>query len=361
MNWQKYIKITAILLIIGTIIWVSYIFLKETAVFQSVSSAILGQEKQPTTIITDEKLSLISDDVIFDYWINKLNNSVYLMDEIGNIVKISSDNQKEIINTQTLNKINKIQPSYNGARIVAKFNYPAMTTFSVFDTVTRNWQPLPSNTITAAWAPNSDELAYLDDKSLNILNLVSQKTVKVMNMTQKEVNLDWISDSVMLISTVGSENSPASVWSLNLKTKAISAIINDEQGLTVKWFPNNNMGIEMRNIKRVPYTSLVDAAGSRLATFSFVTLPSKCLIETDKIYCAIPNNLKAGYILPDDYYKKAVYFNDAFYLIDIGADTASMIYNPDTESLDADHLEILSDLLLFKSRLNNKLYGLKME
>lgn len=338
----------------------AYIFLKETEVFKSVSSVILGQEERPATIITDEKLSLISNDIVFDYWINKLNNSVYLMDETGNIVKISSDNQREVINTQTLNKINKIWPSYNGARIVARFNYPTMPTFSIFDTVTQNWKPLPLNIIATAWAPNSDELAYLDDKSLNILNLVSQKTSKIINMTQKEINLDWVSDSTMLISTIGSEKTTASIWSLNLKTKIITSIISDEQGLTTKWFPSSNMGIELRNIKRMPYTSLIDTSGSRLATFSFVTLPSKCLIENDKIYCAIPNNLKAGYILPDDYYKKAVYFNDAFYTIDLNANTASMIYNPDAISLDADHLEMMGNSLLFKNRLNDKLYGLEL-
>jgi len=360
MNWQKYVKITAAILIIGVIIYVAYLFLRETEVFQSVTTALLGQPQQPTTEITDEKLTVVFSEPVFDYWINKMDKSVYFSDEIGNISKIS-EGQAENISSQTLIKLNKIVPSFDGTRIFAKFNYPNMPTFSVFDTVTKNWQPLPATTIAAAWAPNSDELMYLDDKSLNITNFTSKKTSKVIDMTQKEVNLDWVSDSTVLISTVGSINTNSSLWSLNLKTKNIIPLIRDEQGLTTKWFQNNNLGIKLHNIKRMPFTSLVDTSGSVLATFNFVTMPSKCTAELTSLYCAVPNNLKSGINLPDDYLKKALYFSDTIYLIDSAADTATILYNPDTIEIDAEHLELFNGSLLFRNRIDGKIYNLKIE
>ncbi len=360
MSWKKYIKIAAGLLIIISIIWIIYLFVRKTETFQNITTAIFGNEEPIIAVTLDQELTKITEERIFDYWINKKDNSIYYIDETGSVSKISQNNSPEIINSQNLNKLNKIWVSYDGDKIAARFNYPNLPTFSIFDIAAKNWQPLPSNTIAVAWSPIADKLAYLDDKMLNILDFNSQKTQKILNLTQKEVNLDWISESTILLSTIGSIDNPASLWSINLKTKNVTPLINDEQGLALKWANDGSMGIKLHTIKRAPYTSAIDPNGITLAAFSFITMPSKCLIEKEKIYCAIPDNINAGVKLPDDYYKKSVYFNDVFYLIETKNDSAKIIFNPETTSVDADHLELFNNTLLFKNRIDDGLYSLQL-
>lgn len=367
MTLKRILKITAIVLIIAAIGWGAYYLFQNKEVAQELITAVFpGTEKTEEVLVTGEqakpeqKLNSLTAEAIFDYWINKKNGNIYLVNVAGQI-GILTNAQAGVVNSQTLPSLNKIQPSSDGAYAFAKFNYPSFTTFSVFNTANGNWQPLNGNVIAAAWSPNSPELAYLSDKALHILNLSTQKTRKVLDMTQRDAELQWTSTSTILISQTPTASLAATMWALNLSNNTLRPLFRDEAGLLVKWSADSELGIKLHNEKRLPVLSLVNQAGQTFTAFNFATLPSKCLIQTNKIYCAVPKNIPEGTLLPDDYFKNAVYFDDAIYSIDLSGTTGVTELQLDQlVVIDAEHLELHNNLIYFKNRLDGKLYSLKL-
>ncbi len=368
---NKYLKIAIIVIILSSLALGIYFLLKKNPAIQNLAVSLFPASQKlnngpigNTAGTPEQKFQAPINEPIFDYWINSKNGSVYYLNQAGQVIK-SSNGSNELVNSQTLPKLNKISASNDGTYAVAEFNYPQLPTFSIFNTVSNNWQALPANTIAAAWSPNlpagAQELLYADNKNLNVLNLTNQKTAKIIELTQKELGLSWISpETALLYSQLPTAELGSDLWSLNLNTKNLLPIIKNEPGLTIQWSKNSNLGIKLFNQKRKPLISLIDQNGAILDTFNFLTLPSKCLIDKNKIYCAVPKNIREGLNFPDDYYKKSVYFDDAFYLIDLSGAGVKELKTDSDLTIDAEHLEISGGKLFFKNRLDDKLYSLAL-
>jgi hypothetical protein len=367
MTPKQILKIVLIVLLVAGIGWGAYYLFQNREVAQELITAVFpGTEKTeeaPTAgepEIPEQKLNILLGEPIFDYWINKKSGQIYLVNESGQIGRITGQ-ETELANSQTLSGLNKVLASFDGSFAFAKFNYPSLPTFSIFNTSNSSWQPINANVIAAAWSPNTSEIAYLDDKSLNIFNLATQRTRRVLDMTQKDAELQWISTSTILISQTPSVSVPATMWALNLSNNTLRPIFKDEAGLLVKWSTDSELGIKLHSEKRLPVLSLVNQSGQTFTTFNFATLPSKCLIQTNKVYCAVPKSVSEGVVLPDDYFKNAVYFDDILYAIDLsGATGVTELQLDQPITIDAEHLELLNGQLLFKNRLDGRLYGLKI-
>jgi hypothetical protein len=365
---KKYLKILLILLVVAAIgagIYF-YFFTDRRQDLQELIGSVFptsertGELPTPGQEVVELKLQLSATTPIFDYWINS-DGIIYYLNEFGQVIKRNGETE-ELLNSQTISGLNKILPSSDGSAIIAKFNYPSSPIFSIFNTDTTNWQPLPAGTIAAAWSPDSNIIIYANGQSLNRFNLDTNATTKIIDLTQKEIDLDWVLASTLLISVPPTIELQSSIWSLNLNTLTLTPIIRNEFGLNIKWYSNSEFGIKLHDEKRQPIISLIDKTGSVLESFNFVTLPSKCLIEARKIYCAVPTNIDEGLELPDDYYKKAVYFSDRFYEIDLtGAGVFELVTEAPGWIMDAEHLEIHNNRLYFKNRLDNGLYSLKIE
>ncbi|MBI3046208.1 MAG: hypothetical protein HYY86_01515 [Candidatus Harrisonbacteria bacterium] len=360
---KKYLKIIVTILILIAIGFGLYYFFKKSPVAQDFLGGIFPGtfktgEKTGVQPIAGEKLQALTQDPIFDYWINSKTGNIYYLTPVGQIIRVSGG-QEELVNSQTLNRLNQLTASPDGTSATAKFSYPDFPTFSIFDTVANAWHPLPAGTLAAAWSPTASEIAYLDNKALKILNLVNQKTAEVLKLTQKEAELYWRPDSkILLTNGLLSSELESQIWSINPANKTITPLLS-EVGLAVKWSLDGKFGIRLKSVNRAPLLGLIDENGQTLAELTFVTLPSKCLIREKKIYCAVPKNLPERVNLPEDYYKKAVYFEDNFYLIDLNTGGVSTIFSPDSP-IDAEHLELDGDRLLFKNRLDEKLYQLTL-
>ena len=361
---KKYLKITVSILVVGLVILGAYFLFRNNPTVQKLVVSVFPASKKTVRGLGEEagvpapKLQSLTADPIFDYWINSKTGDVYYLNEAGQVLKKSGEAEATLANSQTVLRLNQITVSFDGTYALAKFNYPNFPTFSVFNTDTNSWQPLPEKTIAAAWSPNAPEIAYLDDKALKTLNITTQKTAEVVKMTQKELFLHWRTDSKILLSAAS--DSVSKILALNLKNKTLEPFL-EEAGVSIQWAKDDRLGIKLNHVNGTNQTSLVDSSGAALSTFTFVTLPSKCAISEDKIYCAIPKDVPERTKLPEDYYKRAVYFDDVFYLIDLETGGYSEVptENPDLV-IDADHLEVYNNTLYFKNRLDNKLYSLNL-
>ncbi len=120
------------------------------------------------------------------------------------------------------------------------------------------------------------------------------------------------------------------------------------------------MGLEFSSESqgRTGRLNLIDERGVVLANLDFMTLANKCLISQPKIYCAIPKNIPPRTTLPDDYLKRAVYFDDIFYQIDINQNSFTEIPTASQSVIDAVNLKFVGNRLFFINRYDNKVYSL---
>lgn len=364
MNWRVIAKnLTYFLIfagIIGGAIWLVYFFFGENPTLQNITSSIFqtppaAEESVPSV----KNLTTLTADPIFDYWLNKQTNTVYYLNLAGQIFEISN-NSGVMANSQPLASLNKILPSNDGTYMVARFNYPGQPLFSIFNTVTKSWQPLPATTIAAAWSPNSNDIAYIDNQGLKTLNLTTKKTQSIVSLSQKDLDVRWRTDNKILLSSTMGDSTK--IMALDLKTKNITPFL-EEFGLALNWDSTDNYGLKLSRTNNESRLNFIDKNGSLLFTAAFLTMPSKCAIQSArgvKVYCAVPKNIPDGMKLPEDYHQQAIYFDDILYSIDLGTASVSEIPTGSTEPIDAEHLEISGGKLLFKNRLDDKLYSLTL-
>ena len=367
MSWQSILKFIIGLIILFGVIWLIYLFGQRFLSRQPLppiekpnGAAGLTIQDLPQA----PKLSILTKNPAAAYWINAVTGAVYYLNPARQVIRVT-DAGEETVNSQTLAKLHSVTASPDGVFAIAEFNYPNQPIFSVFNTVTASWQPLPENTVAAAWASSSQQLAYLENKnnagSLKILNIASQKTQEILKFSQAEARLYWVKPSIVyLLNSASSADYPASLWSIDLSKKTLRPLIREENGLVFNWSPNGDLGLKLNNSERLPKLSLIDGQGSVLREFTFVTLPEKCVFEGRKLYCAAPQFLRDNLVLPDDYYKKSVYFRDDIYLIDIDTAAATLLLNGDENLIDAEQLTIRGNNLYFINRYDNLIYRLQL-
>lgn len=366
MSLKKITKITLGIFIPIGIIWGGY-YLWQTVVAEPNAPPEPITELQ-TTLPSDSPaaptFSALTNNAVFDYWINSVTGAIYYLDPSGQVIR-KFGAEEEVVNSQTLNKLNSVLASPDGTFAIAKFNYPNFPTFSIFNTVTNSWESLPENTLAVAWANNSQQLAYVARKnnsgSLRILNIVSQRTREVLKLDQQEVQLQWVKPSeIFLLTSAPTINYTSSLWSIDLKAKTLQLLIPEEFGLTINWSPEGDLGLKLNDFQNASKFSLIDNLGNTLKQFSFVTLPEKCVFENRTIYCGVPQFIGEGVSLPDDYYKKAVYFRDDVFAIDLDTGESALLLNGDEQLIDARHLTIHDNQLIFINRYDDRLYSLQL-
>ncbi len=367
MSWKSILKFIIGLAVIIGIFWGGY-FLWGRIVAQQTANSTLPPTQPGLPKVTDiasaPKIAAETKNPIFDYWVNSLTGAIYYLNPGGQVFK-KSETGEEAVNSQVLDKLNNIQPSPDGSLAFAEFNYPNQPVFSVFNTVSNSWQPLPDGTIAAAWATSSQQLAYAENKNnsgdLKILNIASQKTQEIIKLNQKDLKLYWTRPGeIFFLVSASTADYPSSLWSVNLRDKTLRPLIKDEPGLAFNWSLNGNFGLKLISFQRVPKISLVDGLGNVQSDFSFITLPEKCVFDKDKVYCAVPRFIKDGLVLPDDYYKKSVYFQDDLYAIDLSTGAAALVLSGNEMLFDARHLAINNGKLYFLNRYDDKLYSLAL-
>ena len=171
------------------------------------------------------------------------------------------------------------------------------------------------------------------------------KTVKILSFNQMDFDLDWILPETVILAPKPSAFSAVSAWSVDIKNKNFKPLWPiDLNGLTINWSidgrTDGKLGLRFNSGKEGNKDSLImiNEKGEKRANFDFLTLPNKCFFAEPKIYCAVPLEIPKDTILPDDYLKKAVYFKDFLYQIDVSQNSLSEIFSAPEPIIDATRL-----------------------
>lgn len=321
-----------------------------------------------TALIPTKEISTLP---IFDYWINKNSGDIYYIAQDSQLHKITGDGKDIELDSKAIGNLGYIKPSNDGTLILVAFGYPQNPTFAIYDTAQKSWQAFPAGTTAAAWDPKSNNrLAYLKNNGstarLYLFTINTNRSVEILRLAEQDLNLDWSQPNIIYFMERPSGKYLSSVWAYNLTTKSFTALIRNESSLLWKWRNDNTSAIKWSN----GALSLVDGQNRVLGTTDLKTLPEKCAFADLRIYCAASGNQAS--VIPssfaDDYLKKLISSDDDFYflsLLDLGKNT-NLIKIPFFSSLeignkiDADHLEIQNNRLLFINRHDEKLYSLEL-
>lgn len=347
--WAIIISALAIIGIAAYFSW-QYIFNPITPGQSETTDGETGQPETPA-----ETLKILSANTAIDYWPNNQTREIYYLSADG-IYKISSAGEEEKVYSQSLENAGLAKSSFDGTK--------AIIALSVFDTNTKTFQPLPVGTITAAWDPKSNNrIAYLKNNgqinSLNLLTLSDKKSRELIRLNQKDLSLEWVLPDLIYLKEKPSAEIAGSLWSFDIKKLTFKQIIKDENGLMAKWAPDGRRGLKFTGNGITNSLTLIDNQNALLKKWPFVTLPSKCALDNDSGYCAVPAFIQPRTKLPDEYLKQQINFTDVIYSINLNSGASEIVFENET-AIDADNLLLNGQQLIFINRYNQKLYSLEL-
>jgi hypothetical protein len=327
-----------------------------------------GSQNQNASITTPTGSSVtkISDNPVFEFWIDPGTKEVYYITTDG-LIFSAKDGADLQITRGKMSAINSARPSPNSQRVLAAFGDPRLPQWAVFDVIDEVWRPLPEGILNATWGGNSDTLLAFVKNGGNInlssidisKNPVIYKTL-VKDLRFQEVVLKFIPPNNLLVSESPSANYPSSVWSVNLKNLSIFRPISPENGLSLEVSTDGSVVLVFSTSGG--FRILNAGSFGQLAPTPFTTLPSKCTRDSASIYCFVPEgNAFNDSVLPDDYFKRRVYTSDSLFRIDVAADEIGPVSIPQNPygSLDAEKPILSGGSIYFKNRVDGSLYTLK--
>lgn len=325
------------------------------------------------------KIKLLSKNNALAYWITNLSTStqfqsqdIFYISEDGSVNKISGTSE-DVIGKENLGSVKFAKPLFNANKVLIVFKKANSLIPEVFDIDKKIWRPLSGDELITAvdLSPDGKKMAYTIDNfkggvDLFTIDLSNEKGkgVKLITLNIKDFDIKWVSDNTILFASKPSFDYSSEIWKFDLKTKTLSKII-ESNGLIVNWSKFGDLGLKFSSAQNRSYSfSLIDNSGNSKGSFKFITFPDKCLISSpSQIYCAIPRDqsiFSTNATFPDDYLKRAVYFKEGIYQVDVGQNKFQALFEEESPIIDAINLSLYGSKLLFINRYDGKLYSLEI-
>ena len=331
----------------------------------SVSAPAVTQSASNQTTQETGKLKAISDNKASAYWIYRSASStdIYYFNESGQLFKMKDGEDEKIID-DGVGEIKSIAIDKDGKKVaVDSGNHFTILTIGANGLIKESL----AGALAVAFSPDSDKMVYLDEKgNLNITDysakLRSPKTTNILSVNVNDPVLHWIAGDKIILSSRPSAFYINESWILDINKKTIAPFVS-ARGLTFNWSLDGKEAIKFTvDASFNPFFSLIDNTNSVKANFEFSSLPDKCFVATAKIYCAISqsNNLIGRLILPDDYLKRKVYFNDFIYEINRQDNNLQALYSGGNIAIDARNLTAVGNEIFFINRYDNRIYDLEL-
>ena len=301
---------------------------------------------------------------------------IYYAKAGGNLEAVGLDgkNEEKLSNITILGLLEALwQNPDKGAAILPYIESGVAKKF-ISSTATSGVIFLPASVTAASWSYDGKEIAYFINQkesfNLTIVDEKAQKPTVVYSTPIPDFNIFWTSKDKILLASRPSGVAPGILFYFDRVKKTFNKIFSEAHGLTILPSPNGqNMlfaktGQQGGNLKL--YLAKID--GSNPQEIEAPTLPEKCVFKNDgsSIFCAVPKNISAFGILPDDWYMGTGFFQDRF--IEIMTATTTVSASPvvkevfNEKDFDAVNLFLSQDsqFLFFQNKKDGTLWRLKL-
>lgn len=286
----------------------------------------------------------------------------------GQVISLREKEATSLNNASFNEVILGITSSFDGKWFLEKWGGGQNPKFSVYDTQANAWMPFADLALGAMdFSPDSSRLAYLERVNgrvnLGIMDLAKKDKggfarATIASFVLRDVELTWVSPDVIIFGDKPSARVPGALWKYTISTKRLDPLILERAGLWVNWDKKSGQGIQFN---RTPQNQLrvIDIKGATVLVIPFLTIPDKCAVKEDTLYCAVPQTSISDKELPDAYLKHLFYTNDFINKVDIKTGKVQVIA-AGAVPLDAVDLKIDNEKLYFINRYDRKLYSLPL-
>jgi hypothetical protein len=315
-------------------------------------------------------LKKISDSPATAFWIAKESGGVFYLTNEGHVVS-AKDEADEVISTQVVNEINRIEASPTGEKALVLFGALHSPQWAIFDTVDAVWRPLPAGLSNVTWgASDIGIVATQKSGSNNALYFINlTKNPYDYKLLAKDFKFNGVQLSIKSAEELYIAEQPSGlvqsrVWQLNLKTNALTLLLNPENGLMINW--GSAKDILFKFSSPSSFTILNRSLGIT-QPFTHITLPQKCDGAAGVAFCFIPkdtNLFTNTYTMPDDYLMKRIYSSDDVYKLDLLTGEDALILKGEssgTPYIDATSVKSRGSSVYFINRYDNYVYAIQKQ
>ncbi len=230
-----------------------------------------------------------------------------------------------------------------------------------------------ANITDSAISPSGDRLFYLVNEDGNshgfVENVNSGAKIKLWSSVLNNISVSWLTENMIVLYTKPSSIAEGAVWTLNPKTGETSVILANHFALAAK---TNNSGNRLLYSIQESQNSIfslrvLNMKTAKVNTMRLSTLVEKCTWgpENSKyIYCAVPRDEISGNFL-EEWYMGKTNSDDVLYRLDTEINIFKELLDPNEETGELfDIVDLVvspdEDYLVFKTRVNNILWSLKL-
>ncbi len=314
-------------------------------------------------------LKKLSDGPVVGYWAAKNSNDVYYLTNDGYVMSAKEGPDVDLLK-QEVKGVIKLEGSPSGNKALVAFGNAASPQWAVFDTQDKAWRPLPSTIIDATWGISDDGIVATTKSMGNNIALTYitiSKTPFDIKTIVKDFRFNSVTLAIKSIDELYIMERPSAlalshVWLFNLKSNALTQVLNPANGLTL--VPGSNKDIFFRFSSPNNFAILNRSLGMT-QPFPYVTLPQKCDGVSTAVYCFVPKNtsiFSASNSMPDDYLMKKTYTSDDFYRLDLTTGGDRLIVTGDSANapaLDAQNVRTRGTSTYFVNRYDNYVYAIQ--
>lgn len=330
-------------------------------------------------ISAEEKFVKLSDNPVFDFWVNEGAQESYYITADGKVYSAKEGNDVEI-SSQPISALNSVESNSKGDRALVAFGNPRSPQWGIFDSTDKAWRPLPSGIVAATWGAKDTEIIAITKnptgslQSANSENRVLgtfdiSKTTPVFktilqDMRLRDIALSFVPPTSLYISELPSKESQNRVWLFDTKTTSFNTVRKAENELVIK-FSQDRTKTFLGNASQ--FQIFTGPVLTNIFPVPFKTVPQKCASKSFTVACFTPQNsesVSADSSVIGAYLMNTAYFNDLLYVMNLAADSLDQISVQelnDGRPVDAKNPQIAGNYIYFINRLDGNLYKVVTE
>lgn len=280
------------------------------------------------------------------------------------------DSSSQQISAAELADLIKVIWSPDRSKVVSIFHIGGLTKKYIYDHSSETSIPLSEYIQWTAWSPDSSQIAYQyynsssETNNISIANSTASQWTSILRTRMKDVIIEWPRSDRLSVRTKPSGLAQSVVYTIDLDNNDFQKVVEETYGLSALWSPQGDKILFSSTNTQGKNVSLKVADLGRQLTYDadVDTLPEKCVWSQDNrtVFCAVPGTIPSSAVLPDDYYKKTVFFDDSLWRINLDTGEAVRLIESTTYDMSDLQLPSLEDYLIFINRKDGLLYSLSL-
>ena len=344
----------------------------------SAKTPIAQTKENNSSKTTAGTITAVSSEAVLAPILTPNGQSVKYFSKDGNgLYEINLDgSNRNTLDSQTFPGLVNAFWSPDQTAAILQFSRSGQTSFDYKDFSTHQQTPLKNNLDQVVWQTNADRIfyKYFDPKSkertLNVSDPDGSNWAKLADLPYHYVSIAQVPKSSLVSYWNTSDAFSQTLFqSVSVLGGTPTIILNNVYGADYLW---NNAGDSVL----VSHTdsqsghkmqlAVMNYNGGEYHDLSISTLVSKCVWSANGkiIYYALPGNIPASAIMPNDYTNRQFNTADTFWKVDVQTGKTSQLVDPKNipGNYDATNLFLNQDesALFFTNRVDGKLYEINL-